>query len=112
MKQYEYLQGNYQISTTVNGEPSWKNGDYAIWSTTTSSQIWGIESLNKIGEESAWIFAESYGLTNIYNEWHYWNGSSFIRPSNPEDIRITCNGNYIFFSFFLSFLLFHSGRKY
>ena len=102
MKQYGYLQGDYQISTTVNGEPSWKNGDYAIWSIMSNSATWIIGSLNRIGGGSAFIFAEyaSRGLTISYNEWKFWNGSSFLRPSNPEDIRITCNGKY--FSIILS----------
>ena len=95
LNKYKFLQGDYQISTTVNGEPSWKNGDYAIWSVMSREQTWIIESFNKLGEDyNAWIFAESDGLTNIYNKWNFWNGSSFIPPSNPEDIRITCNGKY------------------
>ena len=93
MNKYEYLQGNYQISTTVNGEPSWKNGDYAIWSIMSSS-TWIIGPLNRIGEDFAWIAAESYGLTNIYNRWNFWNGSSYIRSLDSEDIQITCNGKY------------------
>ena len=110
LNQYEYLQGDYQISTTVNGEPSWKNGAYAIWFMSNNkvcSQYglacgkWIIGPLNRIGEDYSLISSDqvsSQGLstlvTNIYNHWNFWNGSSNLRPSEPKAIQITCNGKY------------------
>ena len=109
MKRYEHLQGDYQISTTVNGEPSWKNGAYAIWFMSSSTK-WIIGPLHSIGEDFAWIFgkpSKDLGLTNIYNRWSFWNGSSSIRSLDTEDIQITCNGKY---SKHLQSVLFY--RKY
>ena len=95
MNQYEYLQGSYQISTAVNGEPSWKNGAYAIWFVLRLT-TWVIGPLNRIGEDSAFIYANDadYGLTYSGNDWKFWNGNSHIHPSDPEDIHITCNGKH------------------
>ena len=95
LNKYEYLQGDYQISTAINEKPSWKNGAYAIWYVPGEYVKWIIGPLNRIGEASSWISTtDDKSLTNIFNRWNFWNGSSFIRPSEPKAIQITCNGKY------------------
>ena len=95
LNKYEYLQGDYQISTAINEKASWKNGAYAIWSIIPSSITKIIGPLNRIGEASSWISTtDDKSLTNIFNRWNFWNGSSFIHPSEPKAIQITCNGKY------------------
>ena len=96
LNQYDYLQGDYQISTPVNGEPSWKNGAYAIWSIIPSSITKIIGPLNRIGEgeDSAFILANyADGLINPYNSWKFWNGNTQIHLYD-KDIQFTCNGKY------------------
>ena len=34
-----------------------------------------------------------YGLTDDKNKWNFWNGSSYISPTDPSDIQITCVNN-------------------
>ena len=115
LNKYEYLQGDYQLSTAINEKPSWKNGAYAIWYVPSEYGKWIIGSLDRIGEDFSWISTGPHGddesltnvfnswnfwngndesLTNVFNSWNFWNGSSFIRPSEPKAIQITCNGKY------------------
>ena len=84
------------ISTTVNGKPSWTNGDYAIW--FISSDIWIIGDLSSIGEDLAHIHVGNYfsGLTAIENQWKYWNGSAWILA--PNDISVSCKGKLQMFA--------------
>ena len=84
------------ISTTVNGKPSWTNGDYAIW--FISSDIWIIGDLSSIGEDLAHIHAgnDFSGLTAIENQWKYWNGSAWILA--PNDISFSCKGKLQMFA--------------
>ena len=103
---YKFLQGDYQISTAVDDRlPSWKNGAYAIWFMSNNkvcSQYglacgkWIIGPLNRIGEDYSLISSNQVTtlVTNIYNHWNFWNGSSNLRPSEPKAIQITCNGKY------------------
>ena len=63
---YEYLNGEYEISITPNGESSWINGDYAIW---PNSGLWLIGDLEYLGELTCWIYAsdEDSGLSDDGN---------------------------------------------
>ena len=94
LNKYEYLQGDYQISTAINEKASWKNGAYAIWYVPNEYGKWIIGPLNSIGEDSSWISSKNDNILGIYNSWNFWNGSSFILPSEPKAIQITCNGKY------------------
>ena len=86
---YGYLNGDYEISIMPNGQTSWINGNYAIWYT---SGHWHIGELADIGEQWAYIYATNdfHGLTDNENEWHYWDGSSWISLTDPSDVQITC----------------------
>ena len=88
------LQGTYLISTTVNGKPSWINGDYAIW--FIPSGLWIIGELSTIGQNLAYIYASNdfSGLTAIENQWNYWNGSAWKLA--PNDIFVSsCKGTFL-----------------
>ena len=84
------LQGTYSVSTTVNGKPSWINGDYAIWFEPSKSN-WIFGDLSKIGQDLAYIYASNdfSGLTAIENQWNYWTGYAWKLA--PNDISVTCN---------------------
>ena len=86
---YGYLNGDYEISIMPNGQTSWINSNYAIWYT---SGHWHIGDLAEIGEQWAYIYATNdfHGLTDNENEWHYWDGSSWISLTDPSDVQITC----------------------
>ena len=99
----EFLQGTYLLSTTVNGKPSWTNGDYAIWFLPSNGN-WVIGLLNEIGQDLAYIYASNdfSGLTAIENQWKYWTGYAWKLA--PTDISVTCYADKgIFFKFSWSF---------
>ena len=102
----EFLQGTYLLSTTVNGKPSWTNGDYAIWFLPSNGN-WVIGLLNEIGQDLAYIYASNdfSGLTAIENQWKYWTGYAWKLA--PTDISVTCYADKgIFFKFSCDLTLF------
>ena len=82
-----FLQGDYQISTQLNGKPSWTKSTYAIYYRRGD---WAIGPMEFIGGEFAWIYASNdfSGLTDSDNVWKFSIGSNFEYPSNPKDIQI------------------------
>ena len=106
LNKYEYLNGNYQSATNVNGKPSWKKGLYAIWYSQSrdasgnliqSGNHWRIGDLSDIGKNISWIKASNdfSGITDNENQWLYVNGNAWTSPSYPYDIQIACvNGKY------------------
>ena len=76
------------ISTTVNGKPTWTNGDYAIWFEQSKSN-WMLGNLKSIGQDLAYIYTNVIGeLTADGNQWKYWNGNAWKLA--PNDISVTC----------------------
>jgi len=84
-------EGIYQESQPVNGKPSWKNKDNAIW-YLESEKNWLIGPLKWIGYDAAYIHAsDSFdGLTDYRNQWKYWDGSSWKASSDSNDVSVTC----------------------
>ena len=83
--------GDYQISETVNGKPSWKSGENAIWFLLDS---WMIGYWNKLGEDDGEFHAwDDYGgLSDIHNIWKYTvDDGPWITPSSSNDVIITCS---------------------
>ena len=88
--------GGYQISETVNGKPSWKSGENAIWYAPVDNN-WLIGYLNKLGEDDGELFAPNDygGLTDNRNVWRYtpsWLGFGWIIPSDSNDVIVSCSG--------------------
>jgi hypothetical protein len=84
--------GDYQISETVNGKPSWKNGENAIWSVGNN---WMIGYWNKLGEDDGELFAPNNygGLADNRNVWKYSvDGRTWINPSDSNDVIISSSG--------------------
>ena len=83
--------GDYQISETVNGKPSWKNGENAIWYVGNN---WIIGYWNKLGEDDGEFFAPNNygGLADDRNVWKYSDGSTWITPSDSNDVIISSSG--------------------
>ena len=73
--------GDYQISETVNGKPSWKSGEHAIWCNPYGN--WMIGYWNKLGENDGEFYASNDygGLTDNRNVWKYYT-VSWITPSD------------------------------
>ena len=74
--------------TTIHGTQCWTNDTFAIWHLWN---IWMIGDKEKVGEDTGYLCAKNAdnsfsGLTALDNEWKYWNGTSFISPSDPTDI--------------------------
>ena len=84
-----FLQGDYQMSTQVNGKPSWTKSTHAIYYMLSGHWVFG--PLESIGGDFAWIHARNdfSGLTDSYNAWTFYNGNSFTPPSDPKDIQVT-----------------------
>ena len=84
--------GDYQISKTVNGKPSWKSGENAIWCNPHGS--WMIGYWNKLGENDGEISASNDygGISDIHNIWEYTvDDGPWITPSSSNDVIITCS---------------------
>ena len=85
--------GDYQISETVNGKPSWKSGENAIWFLPVQNN-WMIGYWNKLGEDDGQFHASNDygGLSDIHNIWKYTvDDRSWITPSSSNDVIITCS---------------------
>jgi len=82
--------GDYLISNTVNGKPSWKSDENAIWNWNGN---WMIGYRNKLGENNGELTApDNYeGLTDNRNVWSYYDNttSSWITPSDSNDVIIS-----------------------
>ena len=78
---YEIYQGIYQISETVNGQPSWKKDDRAIWYTEVNS--WDIGPVQYIGSLMSRMYTmpTSGGLTDELNDWKYYDGQGNLLRS-------------------------------
>ena len=86
--------GDYQISETVNGRPSWKSGENAIWYAPVGNN-WVIGYWNKLGENDGEFFAPNNyeGLTDNRNVWRYgMDDSTWIIPSDSNDVIISSSG--------------------
>ena len=83
--------GNYQISETVNGKPSWKSGENAIWFLPLKNN-WLIGYWNKLGEDDGELYASNVyeKLTDNRNVWKYYD-NTWIIPSDSSDVIISCS---------------------
>ena len=96
------LEGIYELSSSVNEQPSWVFAEYAIWHSPISerykSGVWCIGPLNSLGTNFCWICTE-YRFDVPYDEsteWKYvifgkwWtsiNGDGF-NSVNVQQIKI------------------------
>ena len=90
---FDYLTGSYPKATNMNGKPSWKTEKYAIWYNTQSgNRWWRIGSIEEIGSDYSWIKASNdfSGIFDKDNQWVYFNGNVWVKPSNPNTIQVTC----------------------
>ena len=87
--------GDYQISETVNGKPSWKSVTTinAIWFLPVQNN-WMIGYRSKLGEDDGQIYAwnDYGGLSDIRNIWKYKvDDGTWIIPTSSNDVIITCS---------------------
>ena len=77
----EIYQGIYQISETVNGQPSWKKDNRAIWYTEVNT--WDIGPVQYIGSLMSRMYTipTSGGLTDELNDWKYYDGQGTLLRS-------------------------------
>ena len=83
----ERFEGTYEMSTPVNGHPSWISSTNAIWSNPDFPADWVIGKLDDIGKNFGYI--HSKGMFLGQNEWLYWNGSELKTPKE-NDIIVEC----------------------
>ena len=88
-----HLAGVYfEISSNVNGKPSYSMGAFAIW-YNNEFDAWLFGSIDKIGSSIAGIAAydDFGGLTDEKNVWFYWNGSEWKIAGTNDIIVTSCN---------------------
>ena len=80
----EIYQGIYQISETVNGQPSWKKDNRAIWYTEVNT--WDIGPVQYIGSLMSRMYTipTSGGLTDELNDWKYYDGQGNLLRSTAK----------------------------
>ena len=63
------FEGTYEMSTVVNGHPSWISSTNAIWSNPDNPTNWVIEKLDRIRENKIYILAKRmfFGQEKIDN---------------------------------------------
>ena len=83
----ETFEGTYEMSTSVNGKPSWISSTNAIWCNPNDNDYWMIGKLDDIGKNFGYI--HSKGMFFGENEWLYWNGSELKTPKE-NDIIVEC----------------------
>ena len=92
--------GEYEISGTINGRPSWISNDQAIWwlpqysewaiGTELGSDIRGVTGVSSDNNDFAWPNDHKY-------TWKYWNGTAWTPAANDIKVQCKATGNmYIF----------------
>ena len=81
------FEGTYEMSTPVNGKPSWVSSTNAIWCIPSDTDYWIIGKLDDIGKNFGYI--HSKGMFLVQKEWLYWNGSELKTPKE-NDIIVEC----------------------
>ena len=83
------FEGTYELSTPVNGHPSWISSTNAIWSNPEYPDWWMIGKLDNIGQIGKIIATGMFfGQTKSY-EWCYFKGSELKTPEE-DDIIVEC----------------------
>ena len=79
--------GRYERSSDVNGKPSYRNDDNAIWHYGENK--WMIGSIDNLGSTTGGIYAVDNlgGLTDEKNEWKYWDNGW---KTGKNDITVEC----------------------
>ena len=78
------FEGTYEMSTPVNGKPSWISSTNAIWCAPNDTDNWVIGKLDDIGKNIGYILSK--GMFLGQNEWLYWNGSELKTPKENDVI--------------------------
>ena len=99
---YEIYQGIYEISETINGQPSWIKDNRAIWYTEANS--WVIGGLQYIGSLTCrmYTYPSSGGLTDELNDWKYYDGQGNSLRSIGNKIHTGRNCFHLFQITFLA----------
>ena len=83
--------GEYEKASNVNGKPSYKKDNHAIW--YNGKNAWMIGSIENLGTSIGSIYANNNfgGLTDEENEWKYqFNG---WKIAGTNDVIAECSGN-------------------
>ena len=85
----EPYQGIYEISESVNGQPSWEKGAEVIW--YSPNNFWHMGPVEYVGTTWASLYAtpNSGGLTDDTNVWKYYDSPEW-KTSPPGDIDVKC----------------------
>ena len=89
-------QGTFQLSSPVNGRPSWTSESQAIWYVPIYKE-WAIGHLDDIGGTIRGITSDRYNEVDdrvddprVILSWQYWNGDEFVPPDEKNDIIVEC----------------------
>ena len=81
----------FEMSSNVNGKPSYSMGDNAIW-YHNEVNAWLFGSIDHIGSTVTGIYAfdDFGGLTDEKNVWVYWNGDEYKKAGTNDVIVTSC----------------------
>ena len=85
----EPYQGIYEISESVNGQPSWEKGAEVIWYSPNNNWVMGPTEYVGTTWSSLYATPNSGGLTDDTNEWKYYDSPEW-KTSPPGDIDVKC----------------------
>ena len=89
--------GEYELSSKVDGKPSFKSGERAIW-YNAENDGWIVGILANLGKFTGdiWTKDEFEGLTDGRNVWKYQNQG--WKDAGPNDVDVQCihiQGEYV-----------------
>ena len=81
--------GEYEVSSKVDGKPSFKSGERAIW-YNAENDGWIVGILANLGKFTGdiWTKDEFEGLTDGRNVWKYQNQG--WKDAGPNDVDVQC----------------------
>lgn len=76
--------GTYHYDGELNGKEYWSNGQYGIW--FTSNGYWVMNSMDKLGESSGFVFGLSHSCPKDinWNKWSYFDQTAIVDALEGE----------------------------
>lgn len=83
--------GKYELSSVINGKPSFKLGNKALWYNTKTNN-WIIGSIGNLESDTGAFYTKNKfgGLTDVKNTWKYWKNNEWKKTPGPNDIKVEC----------------------
>ena len=82
--------GIYELSSKINGKPSFKFRNKALWYNTKTNN-WIIGSIGNLKSDTGAFYTKNKfgGLTDAKNAWNYWKNNEWNTLA-PNEIKVEC----------------------